>query len=130
MPDSQSARFLEEIHDVGAVGGAVATRCRVCGSRSPAPELWGDPGPRPIPHGPNCPVAIIAELEGRLVDLAPPKLTAEGLAQLFHENYEYLAPGHGYETRRDSAVPWTEVPEKNRALMVAVAAAVLEKIRG
>lgn len=50
--------------------------------------------------------------------------TAEALARLFHEAYERLAPEHGYETRRESAVPWEDVPERNRALMVAVAAEI------
>lgn len=49
----------------------------------------------------------------------------EGLARLFHETYERLAPEHGYETRRDSAVPWDDVPENNRRLMVATAFRVL-----
>ena len=50
---------------------------------------------------------------------------AEHLAQLFHETYERLAPSHGYETRKASAKPWSEVPEPNRGLMVAVAGHVL-----
>ena len=44
---------------------------------------------------------------------------AEALAQRFHEIYERLAPQFGYVTRRKSAVPWADVPERNRALMVA-----------
>lgn len=55
-------------------------------------------------------------------------LTADQLAQRFHEHYERLAPDHGYETREASAVPWAEVPEPNRSLMVAVAAAVLDDL--
>lgn len=53
------------------------------------------------------------------------RMGPEELAQLFHETYERLAPEHGYETRKASAVPWPEVPESNRELMVAVAAHVL-----
>lgn len=49
----------------------------------------------------------------------------EALAQAFHEAYERLAPSHGYETRKASAVPWAEVPEPNRSLMVAVAGELL-----
>ena len=52
----------------------------------------------------------------------------ERVAQLFHETYERLAPDFGYETRGDSAVPWEQVPEANRGLMVATAAAVLESL--
>lgn len=50
---------------------------------------------------------------------------AEELARQFHEAYERLAPSFGYETRKESAVPWDDVPEQNRSLMVAVCAEVL-----
>lgn len=50
----------------------------------------------------------------------------EALAQRFHETYERLAPGFGYETRKESAVPWANVPERNKALMVAVCSEILE----
>jgi hypothetical protein len=49
----------------------------------------------------------------------------EELAQAFHAHYENLAPDFGYETRTESAKPWNEVPEKNRALMIAVCATLL-----
>lgn len=45
---------------------------------------------------------------------------AERLARRFHETYEQLAPQFGYATRRESAVPWEQVPEANRKLMTAV----------
>lgn len=51
--------------------------------------------------------------------------TAEDLARLFHATYERLAPRYGYRTREESAVPWEQVPEQNRALMVAVCAELL-----
>lgn len=50
--------------------------------------------------------------------------TPESLARLFHETYERLAPSFGYETREASAVPWEDVPEPNKSLMVAVAGEV------
>lgn len=56
-------------------------------------------------------------------------ITPENLAQLFHENYERLAPEHGYETRKASAVPWEQVPENNKQLMIAVAGQVLDRLR-
>lgn len=46
-------------------------------------------------------------------------------AQDFHDTYERIAPKFGYETRPESAKPWSEVPEKNRKLMQAVVAEVL-----
>lgn len=50
----------------------------------------------------------------------------ELVARAFHEAYEELAPSFGYETRRESAKPWTEVPERNRNLMVAVVKRLLD----
>jgi len=49
----------------------------------------------------------------------------ESVAKLFHETYERLAPAFNYETRRGTRVPWEKVPERNKRLMVAVAAEVL-----
>lgn len=62
-----------------------------------------------------------------MTDPNPPDapLTSERLAESFHEAYERLAPGHGYETREASAKPWADVPANNRALMTAVCAEVL-----
>lgn len=55
-------------------------------------------------------------------------MSPEGLARLFHETYERLAPAFGYETRKDSAVPWEDVPEANKSLMIAVAGEVAQKL--
>ena len=55
-------------------------------------------------------------------------MDAEMLAQLFHETYERLAPEFGYETRKESAKPWAEVPEQNRKLMIAVCEEILERL--
>ncbi len=52
------------------------------------------------------------------------------LARRFHETYERLAPSFGYDTRPDSAVPWDEVPERNRNLMIAVCAEVARAALG
>ncbi len=53
-------------------------------------------------------------------------MTAEQIAQAFHEAYERLAPDFGYETREASAKPWAEVPEQNKSLMVAVVQALID----
>lgn len=53
------------------------------------------------------------------------RVTPEKMAQAFHEAYEALAPGFGYSTREDSAVPWEDVPEANKALMLATVRNVL-----
>jgi len=60
--------------------------------------------------------------EGDLVDLA------EEVAALFHDTYEQLAPRFDYQTRRRSAVPWEQVPENNRRLMVATVRVVLSRL--
>jgi len=58
------------------------------------------------------------------------KADAEAVARAFHESYERLAPSYGYETRKESAVPWEDVPTTNRALMIAVADEVLKGLAG
>ena len=45
---------------------------------------------------------------------------AEKIAQQFHEHYERLAPSFGYKTREESAVPWSDVPDRNKQLMIEV----------
>jgi|GEM_PF-41182 hypothetical protein len=50
---------------------------------------------------------------------------AESVAKLFHTTYERLAPHYGYGTRLATRVPWEQVPEQNRQLMIATAAEVL-----
>ncbi len=55
-------------------------------------------------------------------------MSAEALAQLFHETYERLAPRFSYKTREASAVPWADVPEGNRKLMIAVCETVLTEL--
>lgn len=57
-----------------------------------------------------------------------PEGAAEILAEKFHETYERLAPEYGYRTREASAKPWAEVPENNKALMVAVASELLSRV--
>ena len=52
-------------------------------------------------------------------------LTAEEIARAFHSSYEKLAPRHGYKTREESAKPWEDVPEANRALMTATVESLL-----
>lgn len=51
----------------------------------------------------------------------------ESIAIHFHEAYERLAPSFGYETRKESAVRWEDVPENNRKLMIATVADLMEQ---
>lgn len=52
----------------------------------------------------------------------------EKAAREFHENYERLAPEFSYSTRKASAVPWADVPEPNKSLMLATVASVIDAI--
>lgn len=54
-------------------------------------------------------------------------MSPEQLAKQFHETYERLAPEYGYKTREASAVPWNEVPEQNKKLMIAVCREIMTK---
>ena len=59
-------------------------------------------------------------------------MTAEELACFFHETYERLAPEFGYETRKETAIPWEDIPadNRNKRLMIAVSGEVLRKLEG
>src|SRR5229473_6765033 len=52
-------------------------------------------------------------------------MQAENLARFFHTTYEELAPQFNYSTRKASAVPWQDVPENNKRLMIAVSEQVI-----
>lgn len=52
---------------------------------------------------------------------------AERIAQRFHETYETLAPQVGWTTQVASRVPWEEVPEENKHLMVATVNTLLQE---
>ena len=54
--------------------------------------------------------------------------SAEELAQLFHETYEKLAPKYDYKTKKESAVKWKNVPDKNKNLMIETCREILDKI--
>jgi hypothetical protein len=62
-------------------------------------------------------------------DTPLPKHTASSLAAFFHETYERLAPSFSYKTREASAVPWEDVPENNKNLMIAVCEEVLKELK-
>ena len=61
--------------------------------------------------------------------MASDQENARELARQFHQAYERLAPQFGHETRKESAVPWDKVPEKNRSLMTAVCGELLADLR-
>ena len=54
------------------------------------------------------------------------EVEAEKLAERFHETYERLAVDFGYKTREASAVPWGDVPEANKQLMIATCRELLD----
>lgn len=98
---------------------------------TPSPEL-GKCQYWPVEPHPDCGCNYChSQRESRLSqptpspDSPPRIVSAPELAQKFHEAYERLAPQFGYETRKESAKPWAEVPENNRQLMTAVCAEIL-----
>lgn len=66
---------------------------------------------------------------GTSVGVAPVEVTRDELARQFHETYERLAPSFDYSTRIESAVPWDDVPDANKSLMLAVADFLLSRFR-
>jgi hypothetical protein len=74
--------------------------------------------------------ATLAQMLGKPVfllrgDQSVASESAETLARMFHEAREALAPEWGY---RESTLPWDEVPEHERNLMIATVAAVLRQL--
>jgi len=57
------------------------------------------------------------------------RLSAESLAKKFHTLYEKYASEYDYETRKESAVQWANVPEKNKRLMIRVCKEILESMQ-
>lgn len=51
---------------------------------------------------------------------------ADRIAKWFHFYYEGFASDFGYATRQESAVPWRDVPEQNKALMRCVVETLIE----
>lgn len=52
---------------------------------------------------------------------------AEEIAMAFHESYERQAPRFAYETRKESAVAWRDVPANNKLLMISVVQDLLDQ---
>jgi hypothetical protein len=120
------------------IAGGQSEKCPTCGSidKDAYPILgwcsdhWHSPSPKwerqescSECDGDGCPKCVVpSSVPQGLTEM--PKY-AELWAGLFHDAYEELAPKFGYETRRESAVPWSDVPRKNRLLMSAVCERVL-----
>ena len=56
-------------------------------------------------------------------------MTAEQLASLFHSTYERLAPAFGWHTKKGCNVPFEQLPQRNRALMIATCQTVLNALQ-
>lgn len=56
------------------------------------------------------------------------RITPECLARLFHDTYLELKPLYGWEVQPGTDVPFDELPDANRDLMIAVAQRVLENM--
>jgi len=57
------------------------------------------------------------------------EIAAEKAARLFHELYEAYAPNFDYETREESAVPWSRVPENAYSEAKAIILAAITESR-
>ena len=51
----------------------------------------------------------------------------EAIARKFHEIYEHRAPMYGYVTRTESSVPWDEVPDQNKELMIVTVSELVQQ---
>lgn len=49
----------------------------------------------------------------------------ERITEAFHDAYERLAPHFSYRTRKESAVPWRDVPAPNKGLMRTTVASLI-----
>jgi hypothetical protein len=54
-------------------------------------------------------------------------LTPEQIAEQFHNTYERLAPKFGYVTRIESRTGWQNVPDENKALMIATVKSLIAR---
>ena len=51
------------------------------------------------------------------------------LAVLFHSTYERLAPAFGWRTKKGCNVPFEQLPQRNKALMLATCQTVLNALQ-
>jgi hypothetical protein len=56
--------------------------------------------------------------------------TAHELATFFHDTYEMLAPDFGWTTSAGCVVPFDDLPDENRLLMLEVCERVLQEFGG
>jgi len=119
VPAREAAELLDRIHDAAIKSGDPS---------GPAWDLYMAARPVLDPPGPKLRLEPEEEELDEPPDDPPTPVVPEELAQLFHEVYERKAPEHGYRTREASAVPWDQVPERNRDLMIATASEVLARL--
>lgn len=55
-------------------------------------------------------------------------MSPEQLAELFHETYERLAPAFGWKTKKGCNCKFAELPQRNKALMIATCQTVLNAL--
>ena len=56
-------------------------------------------------------------------------MTPEQLAEFFHSTYERLAPAFGWRTKKGCNVPFAQLPQRNKALMIATCQTVLNALQ-
>jgi hypothetical protein len=56
-------------------------------------------------------------------------MNAETMARLFHETYERLATAFGWKTKKGCNVPFEQLPQRNKALMIATCQTILNELQ-
>ncbi len=84
------------------------------------------PRPEPPPSSPDD--RRLRDAEAGKAAILDVLADAERIARWFHAAYETHAPSHGYETRTETAVPWDDLPDNNRSLMLATVREVVDLI--
>lgn len=89
-------------------------------------KSWGRAEPGRTRMAPSDIAFLLAEVD-RLEHATPPleNVDPEELAKMFHQTYRTLAPIHAYKACKDESVPWDEVPEGDRKLLVETCRAML-----
>lgn len=89
-------------------------------------QSWGRADPGRTRMAPSDIAFLLAEVD-RLEHLSPQlsEVDPAELARVFHDTYESLAPVYDYKIRTTSAVPWEDVLENNRKLLIATIEVVL-----
>ena len=92
--------------------------------------MWVKHRGAPHPAGYEIPCKLWNALVSRELELEKYRSRRPNsfdLARRFHTIYEALASQFGYETRKESARPWSQVPERQQTLMITTCAHIINE---